>query len=202
MSKIPTTVYSEMTPNPKTMKFVADRLMVNGEGAVEFFSKADARGYSDLADDLFNFPFVESLFFTRNFVTVTQNGNIGWEMVVNQLREFVRDYMEENQWAVAKLPEAKQAEEVKVPESGHTTLVEPSDYDEPIKAILEEYVKPAVENDGGAIDYKSFKDGTVTVILRGACSGCPSSTATLKGGIEQLLKSKLEGIKEVVALED
>lgn len=199
MSKIPSTVYAEMTPNPKTMKFVANRLMVKGGGTVEFFSKSEARGHSALADDMFNFPFIESLFFTKNFVTVTQNGLVDWDMINMQLREFVRDYLEENEFAVTSIPEVKEAAEGS--ESRNQSAVEPSELDEPIKKLLDEFVRPAVEGDGGAIDFKSYKDGVVTVILKGACSGCPSSTATLKGGIEQLLKSKLPSVTEVVAEE-
>lgn len=199
MSKIPSTVYAEMTPNPKTMKFVANRLMVKGGGSVEFFSKAEARGHSALADDLFNFPFIESLFFTNNFVTVTQNGAADWDMVNMQLREFIRDFLQANEFAVESVPAPKDAESSAA--NKNQAPVEPTELDEPIKKLLDEYVRPAVEGDGGAIDFKSFKDGIVTVILKGACSGCPSSTATLKGGIEQLLKSKLPSVTEVVAEE-
>lgn len=199
MPKIPSTVYAEMTPNPKTMKFVANRLMVKGGGTVEFFSKAEARGHSPLADDLFNFPFIDGLFFTKNFVTVSQNGKADWDMVNMQLREFIREYLQENEFAVNSVPAPSESK--KNSENKNIAPVEASEMDEPIKQLLDEYVRPAVEGDGGAIDFKSYKDGIVTVILKGACSGCPSSNATLKGGIEQLLKSKLPNITAVVAEE-
>lgn len=199
MPKIPSTVYAEMTPNPKTMKFVANRNIVNGSGTVEFFNKAEARKHSPLADDLFNFPFIDALFFTKNFVTVSQNGKADWDMINMQLREFIRDYLEENEFAVNSIPE--QANSKAETKAVNSAPIEPSELDAPIIQLLDEYVRPAVEGDGGAIDFKSYKDGIVTVILKGACSGCPSSTATLKGGIEQLLKSKLPQVTEVVAEE-
>lgn len=201
MSKIPATVYAEMTPNPKTMKFVANRLLTPNGETVEFLSKSEARGFSDLADDLFNFPFVEALFFSRNFVSVTKNDSIDWELVNMQLREFIREYLTENELAVQKLPEPKEGNQETENSRSVSTNVEPSEYDDAIKALLDEFVRPAVEGDGGAIDFKSFNQGTVTVVLKGACSGCPSSTITLKNGIETLLKSKLEAVKEVVAEE-
>ena len=202
MSKIPATVYAEVTPNPGTMKFVANRLMVPEGATVEFLSKPEARGYSDLADDLFNFPFVESVFFSRNFLSITKNDSIGWEMVQLQLREFIQDFLNQHEWAVHTVPLAEKANA----DSGTSATasgepVAPSEYDDAIRHLLDEFVRPAVESDGGAIDFKSFHNGTVTVVLKGACSGCPSSTITLKNGIEQLLKSKLDVVQEVVAEE-
>ncbi len=195
---IPTSVYAELTPNPNTMKFVADRKIIEGNLSAEFASKAECRPHSPLADDLFNFPFVKGVFVSNNFVTITKNDTIEWDFVTMQLREFVRDFLLENQLAVVSVPEKKEAEKK---QSGEIT-VEPSDYDEEITRLLEEFVRPAVERDGGAIDFKSYKDGKVTVIMKGACSGCPSSTQTLKDGIENLLKSMLPEVKEVVAEEE
>ena len=201
MSKIPTTVYAELTPNPSTMKFVADRLLIEGGVAAEFLNKGEARGFSDLADDLFNFPFVTGVFVSANFVTITKNDSIGWELVNMQLRDFVREYLEENQLAVTKVPEAKEAfvtSEKIVAEK----QVGATEIDQKIIDLLEEYVRPAVESDGGAIDFESFENGRVTVVLKGACSGCPSSTVTLKQGIESMLVSMLpDDVKEVVAKE-
>jgi len=200
MSKIPTTIYAELTPNPSTMKFVADRLLIEGGGAAEFLSKAEARGFSDLADDLFNFPFITGVFVSANFVTITKNDSIGWEMINMQLREFIRDFLEENKLAVTKLPEAKEAfvtsEKIVSEKQVGTTEI-----DQKIIDLLEEYVRPAVESDGGAIDFESFDNGKVTVVLKGACSGCPSSTVTLKQGIETMLISMMPEVKEVVAKE-
>lgn len=199
------TVYAEATPNPSTMKFVTDVMLMNGGESAEFLSLDDAKGHSSMAEALFAFPFVKSVFFANNFVTVTKTEAIQWDFVMNELREFVKDWVEKNDTIVEKLPEPKsltsgEGEKEKI------ISVEPelnTETDRLIHGLLEEYVKPAVESDGGAIDFKSFDEvtGIVTVVLRGSCSGCPSSTATLKGGIESLLKTQCPEVSEVVALE-
>lgn len=199
------TVYVEATPNPSTMKFVTDVMLLNGGETAEFLSSEEAKGHSSMAEALFAFPFVKSIFFANNFVTVTKTEAIQWDFVTNELREFVKDWVQTNDSIVEKLPEPKSmtsgdGEEKKIisvaPELNTET-------DRLIHNLLEEYVKPAVESDGGAIDFKSFDEvtGAVTVVLRGSCSGCPSSTATLKGGIESLLKQHCPEVTEVVALE-
>lgn len=201
---IPTVVYAELTPNPATMKFVANRLLVPDGVNLEFLTKQQARPYSPLADDLFNFPFVKSVFITSNFITITKTDTIGWEMINLQLREYIRDFLQENEKAVVAIPE--KTADTSSPDapkfSSNLEPVEPSQYDEEIRKYLDEYVRPAVESDGGAIDFKSFKDGVVTLVLKGACSGCPSSTVTLKQGIQTMLTTMMpDVIKEVVAEE-
>ena len=150
-------------------------------------------------------------------VSVTKDDSLGWEMIVQQLREYIREWLMEHEHAVEADKVENALPQLGTPQSdGPTQATEgldsyavkfiaeedilPSEHDETIKQLLEEFVRPAVEQDGGAIDFKAFKEGTVYVHLRGACSGCPSSTQTLKGGIEQLLKSKIEAVEEVVAL--
>ena len=195
----PTTLYAELTPNPNTLKFVADRTIFKGSDPVEYLNAEEARGSSELATQLFAFPFVRGVFIANNFVTVTKSGDLSWDLITFELREFIRNYLLENEMAVTKMPELRVHEAT--PETAkklkHTVL--PSEYDDAIKALLDEYVKPAVESDGGAIDFVSFYEGVVTVQLRGSCSGCPSSTVTLKNGIEQLLTTELPAVKEVVA---
>jgi len=195
----PTAVYAEMTPNPETIRFVADRVITPGDLSLEFFNKAEARGNSDLADDLFNFPFVKEVFIQSNFVAVTKTDTISWDFVTMQLREFIRDFLLSNEFAGTQAPQ----EQVERKEERKKAILsaDPTEYDDAIRGVLDEFVKPAVAKDGGAIDFISFKDGTVTVELRGACSGCPSSTVTLKSGIETLLKQKVDAVKEVVAVE-
>ena len=202
---IPTTVYAELTPNPSTMKFVANRLLVPDGKSVEFLSKKQARPFSPLADDLFNFPFVKGVFMSSNFITVAKNDTIAWELVIQQLREYIRDFLQSNEKAVTALPEAEPSQAATavagIPSMNFEGIA-PSEYDEEIKKYLEDYVKPAVESDGGAIDFKSFKDGVVTVVLRGSCSGCPSSTVTLKQGIQTMLMQMMpDVVKDVVAEE-
>lgn len=187
-----------MTPNPATMKFVANKyLLISGE-SVEFNSYQEAKGYSPLAEALFQFHFVKGVFITANFVTITKNENIGWDFITMDLREFIKEWIAEGKDVLVQMPAPKPLE------TKSKTLKEytPSEFDEAIVALLDEYVRPAVENDGGAIEFRSYDDGVVTVILKGACSGCPSSTATLKGGIENLLKSHIPEIKEVIAEND
>ena len=211
--KFPTNVYAEMTPNPTTIKFVADRNLVEGGHQLEFLSPDQAALCSPLAVELFHFPFVTGVFISGSIVSVTKDESLGWEMIVNQLREYIREWLMDNEFAVDE-SKVKDAMDV-LGESSSDALttdnpapadfiteadIAPSEHDDEIKRLLDEFVRPAVEQDGGAIDFVAFKEGTVYVHLRGACSGCPSSTQTLKGGIEQLLKSKLEAIEDVVAV--
>lgn len=193
--QVPVTIYVEMTPNPSTMKFVANKyLLISGE-SVEFNSLTDAKGYSPLAEQLFQFPFVKGVFIAANFVTITKNDSLSWDYITMELREFIKNWIADGKDVLIQMPAPKPVESTTLDTSNYT----PSEFDEAIVALLDEYVKPAVENDGGAIDFRSFNDGVVTVALRGSCSGCPSSTATLKGGIENLLKSHIPEVKEVIA---
>lgn len=194
--QVPVTVYTEMTPNPTTMKFVANKyLLVSGE-SVEFRSGTDAKGYSPLAEELFKFPFVKGVFIAANFVTITKTDNVPWDFITMELREFVKNWIAEAKDVIIQMPPV-----VPVSEASNENRKEfqPHEIDDAIRDLLDEYVRPAVENDGGAIDYRGYDDGIVTVVLKGSCSGCPSSTATLKGGIENLLKQHFDEVKEVVA---
>ena len=203
-NKIPTTVYAEMTPNPATMKFVANRMMVNGDYIAEYNNAFEVKGTSPLAEQLFTFPFVKSVFIVGNFVTITKIPDISWDYITMDLRQFITDFLKENEWAVIEKPEQKvyETEENAGPNANIITHAEPkTDLDKKIIEILDEYVRPAVESDGGAIHFKSFENGKVNLALRGACSGCPSSKITLKNGIETLLKQYLPEVEEVVAEE-
>lgn len=206
-AKIPVTVYSEVTPNPSVMKFVADKMLVPTGEIAEYLSLSEAQGSSTLAEALFQFPFVSGIFMTRNFVAITKNNSIGWDMIHGEVRNFITEFLQTNEVVVQVIPEAKTREvEVEDQDEKIEIDIEPeinTELDKMIVTLLEEYVRPAVESDGGAIHFKKFDEesGQVTVVLKGACSGCPSSTATLKGGIETLLKSHLPEVTEVVALE-
>ena len=194
---IPITVYAEMTPNPSTMKFVANKHLLGTGDSVEFNSLEEARGYSPLAEELFRLPFVNGVFIASNFVTITKTDNLSWDFITMELREFVKNWLGEGKEVLIQMPSktAQPAEETATSRKEYA----PSEYDNAIRDLLEEFVAPAVANDGGAIEFRGFEEGTVTVLLRGSCSGCPSSTATLKGGIENLLKQHLPEVKEVVA---
>lgn len=197
MERVPVTLYAEMTPNPLTMKFVANKYLLINDASVEFGSLQEAKGYSPLAEALFEFPFVDNVFITSNFVTVTKTDNVDWDFITMELRDFIREWIAEGKDILVMMPnkEAKEASE----EAPRKEFA-PSQFDAQIVDLLNEYVKPAVENDGGAIDYVGYEDGIVTVEMKGSCAGCPSSTATLKNGIEQLLKSNIQEVQEVVAL--
>ena len=209
--KIPTAVYVEMTPNPSTMKFVADRLLISGGLQVEYRMAQEAKGSSALAEELFHFPFVKSIFISSNYVTITRDESLDWDMIVMQLREYIREWLMENEIAVSTIPASLMSRETPLAASesnennlnitrSENTVFAPSPFDEEIIYLLNEYVRPAVEQDGGAIDFVGYDNKKVYVNMRGACSGCPSSTATIKGGIENLIKAKLpEAIEEVIA---
>jgi Fe-S cluster biogenesis protein NfuA len=179
------------------MKFVANKYLLITGDSVEFGSKAEAKGFSPLAEELLNFPFVKNVFIAANFVTVTKTDNVPWDFITMELREFVKNWIAEGKDVLIQMPAPKPAPESA--EGEPQKEYAPSEYDEAIRALLDEYVRPAVENDGGAIEFRGYEDGVVTVQMRGSCAGCPSSTATLKGGIENLLKSHLPEVKEVVA---
>jgi Fe-S cluster biogenesis protein NfuA len=196
---VPVTVYTEMTPNPTTMKFVANKYLLATGDSVEFTNKNETKGFSPLADELFNFPFVKSVFIAANFITITKTDNVPWDFITMELREFIKGWITNGGEILIQMPTKKQ-QVVEKAEGIPLKDFNPSEYDEPIRALLDEFVRPAVENDGGAIDFLGFEEGRVTVVLKGSCAGCPSSTATLKGGIENLLKQHLPEVKEVVAM--
>jgi Fe-S cluster biogenesis protein NfuA len=201
--RVPITLYAEMTPNPSTMKFVANKYLLLDDRTVQFDSFEEAKGFSPLAEALFNFPFVDGVFLSSNFVTITKTDNVDWDFIMMELRDFVREWLSNGKDVLVMMPNQEQANDrSEAAGKAPRKTFEPTEMDGPVTALLNEYVKPAVENDGGAIEYVGFKDGIVTVELKGACAGCPSSTATLKGGIEHLLKSNLEQVKEVVALSE
>ena len=201
----PYTMYPEMTPNPNTMKFVANKWLVTNDKSYEILAEERVGSPSPLAEALFNFPFVNGVFIAGNFVTVTKSEAIGWEDIMTELRDFISEFL--NTEGNVIIREEFLTGEVEVPvASGNdnseaaTPKADLTDFDKKIIIILDEHIKPAVESDGGAIEFHSFEDGIVKVVLKGACSGCPSSTATLKGGIESLLKSMLPEVKEVEAI--
>lgn len=197
---VPVSVYAEMTPNPSTMKFVANKYILGTGDSAEFNSMAETKGYSPLAEELFKLPFVKGVFIASNFVTITKTDNLSWDFITMELREFVKNWLTEGKDVLVMMPPKNPLPtNDESSDAAPQKVFEPSEYDEAIIHLLDEFVRPAVENDGGAIDFRGYEDGVVTVVLKGSCSGCPSSTATLKGGIENLLKQHLPEVKEVVA---
>ncbi|MFT6137396.1 MAG: Fe-S cluster biogenesis protein NfuA [Salibacteraceae bacterium] len=202
--KIPMTVYAESTPNPATMKFVCSLAFTESGSSVEFHNVGET-SKAPLAARLFTFPFVTSVFFSNDFITITKNDLVDWQEVFGEVRSYLFDYLTAGNDIFTENPKTITTEK-QVAAEAKTDIPKPklpeTDTEKRIVEILEEYVRPAVESDGGAIDYHSYDNkGTVTVILKGSCSGCPSSSVTLKNGIQGLFNQMMPEITEVVALE-
>ena len=189
-------IYVESTPNPKVMKFVANRMLADKN--IEINTLEEAKGIS-IAEELMKFPFVKSIYLSSNFISITKTETIEWENIAMQLRVFIADHLNSN--AIKNYTENLSSEETVVDNSENKKLRKFNDSEKEIDAILNEYIAPAVESDGGAITLNYYRDNIVCVDLKGACSGCPSSSSTLKGGIETLLKQKVNPNIEVVANE-
>jgi Fe-S cluster biogenesis protein NfuA len=181
-----------MTPNPETMKFVANKLLYPGK-SIDFPDIETAKP-SPLALELFGFPFIKSVFVASNFVTLTKTTETDWDDVIPAIRQFLKEYLEDNKPVINEDEVATMKQE-----SSNTVGADDDDVVVRVKELLENYVKPAVEMDGGAIQFKSYKDGVVNLMLQGSCSGCPSSMITLKAGIEGMMKRMIPEVKEVVA---
>ena len=191
-----------MTPNPMAMKFVADKMLVP-EGVQFEFLKPEEASPSPLAQKLYELPFVKGIFICSNFITILKNEKAMWDDMVFDVRDYIKEYLESGGkvWNTIATggnenkPETTTMEAIRATQVDHT---EPTNETEnKIIEALEQYVKPAVENDGGVILFRSFKDGVVTLQLSGSCSGCPSSTLTLKSSVEQLLTRMVPEVKEV-----
>jgi len=185
--KLPVTIYVESTPNPAVMKFVSNKLITK---TMAEFKNIDQTTPSPLARGLFTFPFIKEVFMDENYISITKYAMAEWQEVAAEVREFIRKFIEEgntviDESLIEKLPEAEKQQETYFDNLDTTS--------QRIINILEEYVKPAVQADGGNIAFESYDeaDKRVKVILQGACSGCPSSTFTLKSGIENMLKDML-----------
>src|SRR5215216_118427 len=184
-------IYTEMTPNPETMKFVANKLLYPGK-SIDFPDVESAKP-SPLATELFGFPFRKAVFIASNFVTLTKTSDTDWNDVIPAIREFLKDYLQEDKSVV------NEEEVVRKTESSNDVHADDSDVVKRIKELLDNYVRPAVEMDGGAIQFRSYDEGKVNLMLQGSCSGCPSSMITLKAGIEGMMKRMIPEVKEVVA---
>ncbi len=189
-------LYTEATPNPETMKFVAN-VMIFARDRIDMPSREEAEKFSPLATALFdNFPTVKGVFIANNFVTVTKTPDAQWFEIIPAKREFIRNYLQEEHPVLNE--EAVKAHK----ESIMNAPTDNGDDDAivaKIKELLQKYVQPAVEMDGGSIVFRSFEEGKVTLAMEGSCAGCPSSTITLKHSIENLLRRMVPEVEEVVA---
>ena len=188
-------VYAEVTPNPSVMKFGTNKALTSTD--VEFKNIEEASKSSPLAQAIFNFPFVKEVFISENYISITKFDMVEWNEVYPEVRTFIRTYLQEGKDIIKELPKQETKQNVEIPKENL------SETSAKIVDILDEYIKPAVASDGGNIAFRSYNEETkvVSVILQGACSGCPSSTVTLKNGIETMLKEMLPNqINEVVAI--
>lgn len=181
-------IYLESNPNPNSLKFVVNEMLVP-EGISFDFPDAESTSDAPLAKELFQYSFVDRVFYMSNFITVTKKGDVEWLEIQGTVKEHIKKFLESGKFII----------EVREPETASTE--EETEIVKKIKTILEEYIRPAVEQDGGAITYHSFIEGVVKVKLQGSCSGCPSSMVTLKAGIENLFQRMMPGeVKSVEAL--
>lgn len=187
-------IYTEQTPNPENIKFVANMMLYSGKN-VDYPNVESVNNTSPLADELFTLPFVRNIFIANNFVTVGKTPEAEWYEIIPQIKEIVKAYLSEGKMIV----DDKALFDLKVQEVKEESTGENAEMIERIKAMLEKYVQPAVEMDGGSIVFKEYNDGIVTLGMQGACAGCPSSTVTLKAGIEGMMKRMIPEVKEVVA---
>lgn len=181
-------IYLESNPNPNSLKFVLNEVLIP-DGMSFDFPNQESATEAPLALELLQYPYVNRVFYMSNFITVTKNEDVEWIEVQDIIKNHIKKFLEEGKLILdSKAPEMAETEN-------------DSDTVKKIKSILDEYIKPAVEQDGGAITFHSFKEGVVTVTLQGSCSGCPSSAITLKAGIENLFKNMMPNeIKSVEAL--
>ena len=169
-------IYLESNPNPNSLKFVVNEMLVPDNLSFDFPDKESAEG-APLAYELFDYPFVDRVFYMSNFITVTKKEGYEWVEIQHKLKEHIKSFLEAGKYII----------EIFEPENNAPTA-DDSEAVKKIKTILDEYIRPGVEQDGGAITYHSFEDGVIKVKLQGSCSGCPSSMITLKAGIENLFK--------------
>jgi NFU1 iron-sulfur cluster scaffold homolog, mitochondrial len=180
-------IYLESNPNPNSLKFVVNEVLIPEGLSFDFPTPTEAEE-APLAQELFMYPFVDRVFYANNFVTVTKKEDVEWMEIQETLKNHIKTFLESGKLILdMKAPEAPEQEETETVKK--------------IKTILDEYIRPAVEQDGGAITFHSYLDKQVTVMLQGSCSGCPSSTVTLKAGIENLFKKMMpEEVESVEAL--
>ncbi len=182
-------IYTEITPNPASLKFVVPHLLLT-QGSADFPTVADTEE-APIAQKLFDFKFVERVFIGSNFITITKEEGFQWEEVIPLIKDYLKRFFASGQAAViGSLAEQNVAAPIE--DEDELTLK--------IKEVLQNYVRPAVAQDGGDIIYDSFSEGTLKLRMQGSCSGCPSSTLTLKSGIENLMSRMVPEVKIVEAV--
>lgn len=183
-------IQTENTPNPATLKFIPDGKEVYPLGTIEFKNNKQAATKSPLAMQLFAIAGVEAVFFGSDFITITKAGNSSWQALTPEIQAVIMDF-----YLTAK-PVMFEKNNSDIVENKENDLAD-SEIVKQIKELIEIKVRPAVAMDGGDINFHSFKDGVVYLVLKGSCSGCPSSTVTLKNGIENMLKHYIPEVEAV-----
>jgi Fe-S cluster biogenesis protein NfuA len=187
-------IQTEETPNPATLKFIADGNIISPNGSFEFKNQKQAATKSPLALQLFAIQGVEAIFIAKDFITITKSEEVSWQKIKTEISATIIDFI------VGEKPIFYDNNENKTATNDHNSNeVEDSEVVRQIKELIEIKVRPAVAMDGGDIVFVAFEEGIVKLQLKGSCSGCPSSTITLKNGIEQMLKHY---VPEVLAVEE
>jgi len=190
-------LYTEQTPNPESLKFVTNRML--HKGTADFRTEELAKEWSPLATELFALPYVKGVYICNNFVTISKEMNYLWEDIMLKTKEFIKGYVADGKTVISEGFDEAMAKLEEENGVAHQYEGEEAEIVIKIKELIDKYVKPAVEMDGGNIEFKAFDQGKVSVVLQGSCSGCPSSTVTLKSGIEGMLKRMVPEVTEVVA---
>lgn len=193
----PVMLYTEQTPNPESLKFVTNRML--HKGTADFRTEELAKEWSPLATELFALPYVKGVYICNNFVTISKEMNYLWEDIMLKTKEFIKGYVADGKTVISEGFDEAMAKLEEENGVAHQYEGEEAEIVIKIKELIDKYVKPAVEMDGGNIEFKAFDQGKVSVVLQGSCSGCPSSTVTLKSGIEGMLKRMVPEVTEVVA---
>ena len=194
-TKSPVMLYTEQTPNPESLKFVTNRMLYRG--TADFREEELAKKWSPLGAALFENPYVKGVYITNNFVSITKEYNYDWADIMLKLKDQIKKYIEAGGEAVKEGFAAEMAK-ISAEENAEQFTGKDGEIAKKVKELIDTYVKPAVEMDGGNIEFKSYGNGKVYVIMQGACSGCPSSSVTLKSGIEGMLKRMVPEVEEVI----
>lgn len=189
-------LYTEQTPNPESLKFVSNKMLY--AGVADFKDKSLADTWSPLAKALYQEDYVQSVYISNNFVTITKKSDREWQDIMLQAKDLLKSLIDSNTIVINEGFDAFMISQQAASSDDHFDAKD-AELVKRIKDMIQMYVKPAVEMDGGNIEFKSYRDGIVTVLMQGSCSGCPSSTVTLKAGIEGLLKRMVPEVQEVVA---
>lgn len=185
-------IYTEQTPNPDTLKFVTSKMLF--DGIADFSKRQLAEEWSPMAVELYKFPYIQSLIFNKNFISIDKVKEYSWREIMYEIKDFIKEYLiEEKEIVKSGYSEMLEKEWQRKRESG-----EIDDVKQKIVEIIDQHIKPWIEQDGGGIEFISYDEGVVVVRLYGACTSCSSATVTLKAGVEQVLKSMIPEIREVL----